>query len=210
MVMILDTKALARFEPIRDRDEEIYWVGKPAFVPFILTGIPFLIFGLMWGAFDYFGFIRNMTKMPNGFLGLAIPFFAIHLLPFWLSILNMLRLFLVHGNTFYAFSNKRLLARSGFWGTDFKTVDYDKITDMEVNVNPVENMFAVGTIQAFSGRTTSKGAKIYDRFIAVANPYEVFKRIKEVSVDIKTDWNYPNALRPEENPGFQTKYKAKI
>jgi hypothetical protein len=102
------------------------------------------------------------------------------------------------------------LARSGFWGTDFKTVDYDKISDMEVNVNPVENMFSVGTIQAFSGRTTSKGAKIYDRFIAIANPYEVFKRIKEVSVDIKTDWNYPNALRPEGNPGYPMKYKAKV
>jgi hypothetical protein len=210
MTMMLDTKALTRFEPIRDRDEEIHWVGKPAFVPFLVTGIPFLIFGLIWGAIDYFGFIRHMTKMPDGFLGFAIPFFALHLLPFWLSILNMLRLYLVHGNTYYAFSNKRLLARSGFWGTDFKTVDYDKISDMEVNVNPVENMFGVGTIQAFSGQTTSKGAKIYDRFIAVSNPYEVFKRIKEVSVDIKTDWNYPNALRPEENPGFQTKYKAKV
>lgn len=209
MTMLLDTKSLARFEPIRDKDEEIYWVGKPAFVPFIITGIPFLIFGLLWGAFDYFGFIRHMNKMPNDFAGFAIPFFALHLLPFWLSILNMLRLFLVHGNTYYAFSNKRLLARSGFWGTDFKTVDYDKISDMEVNVNPIENMFGVGTIQAFSGRTTSKGAKIYDRFIAVANPYEVFKRIKEVSVDIKTDWNYPNALRPEENPGYGTKYKAR-
>lgn len=210
MTMLLDTKSLARFEPIRDKDEEIYWVGKPAFVPFIITGIPFLIFGLLWGAFDYFGFIRHMNKMPNDFAGFAIPFFALHLLPFWLSILNMLRLFLVHGNTYYAFSNKRLLARSGFWGTDFKTVDYDKISDIEVNVNPIENMFGVGTIQAFSGRPTSKGAKIYDRFIAVANPYEVFKRIKEVSVDIKTDWNYPNALRPGENPGYQTKYKAKL
>ncbi len=208
--MHFDTKTLSRFEPIRDNDEQIYWVGKPAFVPFVVTGIPFLIFGLLWGAIDYFGFIRNMNKMPKGFLGFAIPFFAIHLAPFWLSILNMVRLFLVHDNTFYAFSNKRLLARSGFWGTDFKTVDYDKISDLEVNVNPIENMFKVGTIQAFSGRTTSKGAKIYDRFMAVANPYEVFKRIKEVSVDIKTDWNYPNALRLEENPGYRAKYEPKV
>jgi hypothetical protein len=210
MTMLTDTRLFSRFEPIRDGDEQIYWVGKPAFVPFIVTGIPFLIFGFLWGAFDYFGFIRNMNKMPNGFLGFAIPFFAIHLAPFWLSILNMVRLFLVHGNTFYAFSNKRLLARSGFWGTDFKTVDYDKISDLEVNVNPIENIFQVGTIRAFSGRTTSKGAKIYDRFMAVVSPYEVFKRIKEVSVDIKTDWNYPNALRPDENPGYRTNYEPKV
>ena len=65
MTMMLDTKALTRFEPIRDRDEEIFWIGKPAFVPFILTGIPFLIFGFLWGGIDYFGFIQFMTKMPN-------------------------------------------------------------------------------------------------------------------------------------------------
>ena len=28
-------------------------------------------------------------------------------------------------------------------------------------------------------------------------------------VDIKTDWNYPNKLRPEENPGYDTKYEPK-
>jgi len=49
MSMMLDTKSLVRFEPIRDKDEEIYWVGKPAFVPFMVTGIPFLVFGLVWG-----------------------------------------------------------------------------------------------------------------------------------------------------------------
>jgi hypothetical protein len=28
-------------------------------------------------------------------------------------------------------------------------------------------------------------------------------------VDIKTDWNYPNALRPRENPGYKTKVTGK-
>lgn len=207
--MTTDARIPPQFEAVRDKDEQIFWTGKPAFVPFILTGLPFLILGLLWGSIDYFGFIRHMKEMKGDMLGFAIPFFALHLLPFWLSILNMLRLFLVFGNTCYAFSNKRLLARSGFWGTDFKAIDYDKIQDIEVNVNPIENLFGVGTIQAFSGSVSSKGARIYDRFIAVPNPYDVFRRIKEVSVDVKTDWNYPNALRPEENQGYRTKYGVK-
>jgi Bacterial PH domain len=195
-----------QFEAVRDRDEQILWTGKPALVPFVATGIPFLIIGLIWGAIDYFGFIRNMPGEMSGF---AIPFFALHLFPFYGSIMAMFYLFFVHGNTFYAFTNKRMMMRSGIWGTDFKTIDYDKISDMEVNVNPLENMYGVGTIKAFSGRVTDKGGRIYDRFIAIANPYDVFKRIKEVSVNIKTDWNYPNALRPEVNPGYQTKYVPK-
>jgi hypothetical protein len=137
------------FEVVKDADEEIHWLGKPNFWAFITRGIPFLCIGLIWGAIDYFGFIRNMDSEMAGF---AIPFFALHLFPFWASILNMVRLFLVHGNTYYAFSNKRLMMRSGFWGTDFKVIDYDKISDLEVNVYPIENSLGVGTIQAFSGR----------------------------------------------------------
>ena len=195
-----------QFEAVKDGDEEIFWVGKPNFTAFIIRGIPYLFLGLIWGAIDYFVFIRNMDKEMSGF---AIPFFAIHLFPFYASILNMIRLFLVHGNTFYAYSNKRLMMRSGFWGIDFKAVDYDKISDIEVNVNPIENLLGVGTIQVFSGRVSDKGGRIYDKFIGINNPYEVFKRIKEVSVDIKTDWNFPNAMRPEVNPGYQTKYEKK-
>jgi len=204
--MLTDTNLPPQFDAVKDKDENFIWIGKPVFLPFILSGVPFLIFGLLWGAFDYFGFIRNMPAKMAGF---AIPFFAIHLFPFYGSILNMLRLVLVHGNTCYAITNKRLMMRSGFFGIDFKAIDYDKISDVEVTVNPLENMFGVGTVQAFSGRTSSKGTRLYDSFIAVGNPYEVFKKIKEVSVDVKTDWNYPNKLRPEENPGYRTRYKPK-
>jgi hypothetical protein len=98
------------------------------------------------------------------------------------------------------------MTRSGFWGIDIKAIDYDKIIDIEVNVNPIENLFGVGTIKAFSGGAGDDSRRLNDRFIAISNPYEVFKKIKEVSVDIKTDWNYPNAMRPAENPGYKTQY----
>ena len=202
--MTTDFDLPPQFEAVKDSDEEVLWLGKPHRTAFILRGVPFLCIGLIWGAIDYFGFIRNMDKKMAGF---AIPFFLLHLFPFWGSILNMIRLFLVHSNTCYAFTNKRLMMRSGFWGIDFKAIDYDKISDIEVNVNPIENMLGVGTIQAFSGRTTDKGGRIYDKFIGIQNPYEVFKAIKETATDIKTDWNFPNALRPETNPGYQTKYQ---
>ncbi|MBW2436074.1 MAG: PH domain-containing protein [Deltaproteobacteria bacterium] len=202
--MTTDSIIPKQFEAVKDSDEEIFWVGKPNFAAFLTRGIPFLCIGLIWGAIDYFAFIRNM---PAEMAGFAIPFFALHLMPFWASILNFVRLFLVHGNTFYAFSNRRLMMRSGFWGTDFKAIDYDRISDIEVNVNPIENMLKVGTIQAFSGRVSDKGGRIYDKFIGIQDPYEVFKRIKEVTVNIKTDWNYPNAMRPETNPGYKTKYE---
>src|ERR1700690_2960464 len=200
--MLTDQNLPSQFNAVKDSDEYIIWFGKPALIPFLFSGIPFLIFGMIWGAIDYFVFIRNL----KGEELFVIPFFALHLFPFWGSILNMVRLALVYDNTSYAFTNKRLMMRSGFWGIDFKAIDYDKIVDLEVNVNPVENLFGVGTIKASSGGAGAEGRRIYDSFLAISNPYDVFKKIKEVSVDIKTDWNYPNAMRPAENPGYKTKY----
>jgi len=199
-----------QFHAVKDEDEKFIWVGEPMFAPFICSGIPFLIIGLLWGAMDYFGFIRQIgnanNKPPAGFI---IPFFALHLFPFWGSILNMFRLILVHKNTFYAITDKRVMMRSGFWGIDFNAIDYDKISDIQVTVNPLENILGVGTIRISAGKVTSKGNPLTDDFIAVKNPYEVFKKIKTVMVDVKTDWNYPNKLRPEDNPGYGTKYEPK-
>jgi hypothetical protein len=48
------------FIDVADADESFFWTGEPLFVPFLLSGVPFLILGLCWGAFDYFGFIRGM------------------------------------------------------------------------------------------------------------------------------------------------------
>lgn len=197
-----------QFRAVKDNDENFIWVGEPLLVPFLCTGIPFLIVGLLWGAMDYFGFIRHMGSIKSGPpIGFLISFFALHLFPFWASVLNMLRLILVHKNTFYAITNKRIMMRSGFWGIDFNAIDYDKISDIQVTVNPLENMLGVGTIHISAGKVTSKGSPLTNDFIAVSNPYEVFKKIKTVMVDIKTDWNYPNKLRPEENPGYKTEYK---
>jgi Bacterial PH domain len=119
----------------------------------------------------------------------------------------MVRLFLVVGNTYYALTTRRLMLRSGFWGTDFKSIDFDQIADLEVNVNPIENAYGVGSIRAYSGGMSNRGRPAFDSFLGIANPYQVFKQIKEAAIDVKTDWSYPNALRPGVNPGYHTRYK---
>lgn len=194
-------KIKMHFENIRESDEKILWAGTPIFLPFLLKGIPFLVLGILWGLMDYQFFIKKQDLD----LGISI-FTLLHTMPLWLSILNILRLVLVFPNTCYAYSNKRILLRSGFWGIDYKTIDFDKISDIEVTVNPIEALFGAGTIKAFSGRSDNDGKSLTDDMISIFMPYEVFKRIKKVSVDVKTDWNYPNALRPDVNPGYKTRY----
>ena len=99
--------------------------------------------------------------------------------------------------------------RSGFWGVDFNAIDYDQISDIQVTVNPIENYFRPGTARLSAGKVNSKGNSLTNDFIAIENPYDVFKKVKTVGVDVKTDWNYPNKLRPDQNPGYKTKYDPK-
>lgn len=178
--MITDASLPMAFQVIRDKDEKILWAGQPARAPFLVSGIPFLIFGCLWGSFDYFGFIRHMGGKSGIPLGFAIPFFALHLIPFWGSILNMLRLALVVGNTFYAVTPKRLMVRSGFWGTDFRSIDLDQIANLEVSVNPVENASNVGSIRFWAKVPTANGTRAtLASFVGISDPYEVFKLVKK-------------------------------
>ena len=179
--MITDTSVPTAFQLIRDKDEKFLWSGGPAArAPFLVSGLPFLFFGCIWGSIDYFGFIRHMGG-PHGIpLGFAIPFFALHLFPFWGSVLNMLRLMLVVGNTYYAVTPKRLMLRSGAWGTDFRTIDFDQIANLEVSVNPIENASKVGSIRFYAKIPGANGNRVaLATFVAIRDPYEVFKLIKK-------------------------------
>lgn len=206
MSSTLDKNLLPEFDSVKDNDEEILWTGKPKFIPYILSGLGAglftLAFGIIW--------ILTTINFQSGDRSSSSPFFWLFgLLPLLQGLYVFLNRLLSFSNTAYGYSNKRVMMRTGFIGTDFKTIDYDKISDIEVTVNVIERMYNVGTIRFFSGRTqTDEGnkTKLYDVWSAIENPYEVFKMVKQTSVDIKTDFNYPNALRPETNPGYKTKY----
>lgn len=207
MSSTFDRNLLPEFNSVKDNDEEIQWIGKPKFIPYIFSGIAIGLFaiGVVWllAAINF--------KSDDG--SNASPFFWLFgLIPLLQGLYVFLNRLLSYSNTAYAYSNKRVMMRTGFIGTDFKTIDYDKISEIEVTVNIIERMYNVGSIRFFSGRTqTDEGntTKLYDVWSAIENPYEVFKMVKQTSVDIKTDFNYPNALRPDTNPGYKTKYDRK-
>jgi hypothetical protein len=202
----METKYLEVFEGIRDKDEEILWIEKPVFTPFVINGLGAILPAVI-GAVLIFTYFLIDTKEGEKTNWIILVFGLIAIGQGLYSILNKI---LSYPNTFYACSNRRVIMRTGFWGIDYKIIDYDKISDIEVRVNVIEKIFNVGTVQFFSGRTQKSEddiKKLYDRWEAIRNPYDVFKMVKQISVDIKTDYSYPNALRPESNPGYNTKYK---
>lgn len=207
MPSIFDKNLLPEFDSVKDDDEEILLQGKPKFFPYLTTGI-----GAGIGAFIFVGIYYLITrniKNEDGSTGFQLWFAGIPVIFF---LLEFFRKMFSYSNTSYGYTNKRIMMRTGFIGTDFKSIDYDKISDIEVTVNFIERAFNVGTINFFSGRAqTDEGrtTKLYDKWEAIETPYEVFKKVKQVTVDVKTDFTYPNALRPETNPGYKTRYNRK-
>ena len=204
-----DKILLPDFESVKDENEKILWTGKPKFIPFIFTGILGGIFSIIFVAIWLF---TTREWENTGAINSPSYFWLFGLIPILVGLFTFLNKVFSFSNTSYSYSDKRIMMRSGFIGTDFKTIDYDKISDIEVTVNIIEKIYNVGTIKFFSGRTqTDEGntTNLFDSWSAIENPYEVFKMVKQTSVNIKTDFNYPNALRPDTNPGYNTKYQPK-
>jgi hypothetical protein len=204
----VDHELAAEFEPIRDSQETILWAGKPHHVPFLASAVPVLGFGALWGCFDLFFLVAAQHGKANNHVGLFLyPFLALHSFPAWGSLLYFVWLALSYKNTAYAITTRRVILRSGVWAANFQSFDMDQISEADVTIGPIEKMIGCGTVRANAGRTNSKGLSVFESMVAIDDPYAVYKLLKETAVNIKTDWNYPNKLRPADNPGYRTEYK---
>lgn len=194
-----------------DANEYPVWEGKPDRLTYIIGHPVFYVFALIWGAFD-FGFIRLFIHagMPSGMGLFLIPFFLLHLMPVWIAIVGPIYRAINWNYIDYVLTEKRIYIQSGVVGRDINVVEFTDIREPEVNVGLIEKLRNCGTIRltptfytnSRGRRNNSKGALMH-----VEEPYVVYKRIKQMSVDIKSDIFYPNALRPEDNPGYNTKYR---
>lgn len=195
------------FRDILDTNERIIWSDKPHLLVHLATGFPLLIIGILWGIMDSF-FFMNFMAFGGGFFNFLSIFMLLHMMPLWLGVGNMIRLIFVYRNTYFCYTDKRVIIKTGFMGVDYKTKDFYNIGNVEVNVGPIENMVGVGTIRIDEEyvRTGKHSRRVGNRLYGIQRPYEVFKALKEIVMDIKTDINYPNEYRPDTNKGYNTKY----
>jgi len=162
------------FDPVISSNETVQWTGRPHFVPYLMSGLPLLVVGCLWGAIDL-NFIRNMHRIDTGFM---LPFFALHLFPFWGSLLYMGWLLTSFRNVVYAITNQRVILRGGAFAPSFKSYDFKEIDQLTVSSGPFESMVGAGSVQFATGKTTSKGTAIFDRIRAVDGAYDVFKQLR--------------------------------
>ena len=192
-------------EDVLNNDEKVLWQGKPNPKSYIWAAVVKMFpIALIWLIFDG-GFIGGISygmakgQIPLAILGFIIPFFLIHLTPVWIWIANTVKAVREVKNLEYAVTDKRVIIRSGIIGIDFKFINYTEIDSVNVKVGLIDRIFKVGDI--YINSSVNSGV-LWD----VSDPYGIGRALQKVTTDIKSDIHYPNALRPDNNPGYKTGY----
>lgn len=195
-----------KIENFLKEGEEIIWQDKPKKSAFILSKIlSMLPIALIWLAFDGF-FIFMLARsgavhsMPTFFIVFLVVFFIFHLTPVWVWLSNIFTAWAQHKNVEYALTNKRIIVKSGII-VDIKNIYYSEIESVNLRVGLVDKILKAGDIYI---KSTNAATVLSD----IANPYLIANKLQQIVNDIKTDISFPNALRPNENKGYNTKYKA--
>ena len=195
-------------EDILSDDEEILVSLKPNRKVYVLEalfkGLPLV---LLWAGIDAFAIYMIISSGAfsenDGMIWFFIVFFGFHLIPVWLYFVHIVKVCAGYKNLEYAFTNKRIIVRSGVIGVDFRFIYYSEISSVNVKVGIIDRLFKVGDIQ-ISGIKTN--VVIDD----IKTPYKYADKIQDITRDLKADISYPNDLRPKENHGYNTKYTKEI
>ena len=192
-------------DDVVNSDEKVLWRGKPNQTSYVLANmIKMLPIALIWLIFDG-TFIFILSKgMSNGEIPLSIlwfivPFFLLHLTPVWLWLGKTIKAAREVKNIEYAITDKRIIIRSGMIGIDFKFINYTEIDSVNVKVGIIDKICRVGDIYINS---SINAGVLWD----IEDPYKIGNALQSVTMDIKSDINYPNAKRPDSNPGYKTNY----
>lgn len=194
---------LKNIEDVIGSDEQILWSGKPKKRAFLINAFTKMLpIALIWLLFDgaFIGLmIGTMDEIPTSVKIFMTVFFLFHLMPVWIWLSNVLTANRQHENLEYAFTNKRIIIKSGIIGIDFKNVYYSEIDSVNLRVGLVDRIEKVGDIYI---KSIGGANVLYD----LENPYTLTEKLQKIVVDIKTDIQFPNNLRPAENDGYSTKY----
>lgn len=173
----------------------------------ILTMLPLALIWLLFDSFFIVAFVSSGS--PKEMILPLVLFFAFHLMPVWIWLGNVLTANKKWKNTKYYVTDKRIIIQTGIIGASYDTIYYKDIKNVSLKVGIIDKLLKVGDIYIDTGSIlTSSSKNIMMTFLDVENPYEIYGKLQKIVLDIQTDIEFPNAYRPDENLGYNTKYKG--
>lgn len=159
----MDSNLQAILEP----NEKIIWQGKVdrriLFFLLVISLAIVLIFSV---------FLISITSNNSAFS------FLVSLVLLGSVLIN----FFINYVKVFTITDKRIVVRSGIIGTDYNSIFFTEIKTVNVRVDLIDKIFAVGTINVDTGKieTLSDGKSsqtktAFDRLSYINQPYEVYK-----------------------------------
>ncbi len=192
-------------------NEKILYEGKPNKKCYIFEAIfnPLLPIAIIWAIID-FGIVGT-TLFNTDMGGLSffiIPFMLLHLMPVWLYLGGVLFSFKRYKNTAYVVTDRAIYVSSGLFTRNINTKPFAELSHIDLHRGIFDQKFNVGDIIATTSQIGRNGKPATISINSISDYAEVYNLVSKLQIDIYSDVMYPNAKRPEENPGYNTKYKG--
>ncbi len=169
---------------ILEPEEKVIWNSKPDLKSLLFSAILCSLLIICVASLLYFN-LEPIASHKNTNLG-ANPkrvFTLISEILLFISFLIPLIVYSFYKVTDYAVTQKRLIIKSGLIGADIRSIYYDQIRSVFINVGLIGKLFGTGTILIDTGRITQSGKRgsktAYDRFRFIENPYGVYKLVQK-------------------------------
>lgn len=193
--------------PVLAAGEAILWRGKPKRGAFIATkSLTMLPIAVVWLCLDLNILIPALAE--GEMMLFLIPFFALHLMPVWIWLGSMISAGRRWKNTAYYVTNRRVILQGGFFAVNETSLFYKDLRNVRVRIGLLDKLFRTGDIVLDGGGSLNRRDQTnLSAMEDLEQPHEVYNRIQKIILDMQTDMEYPNALRPTENPGYRTDYR---
>lgn len=199
------------FKKIIDPNETILYEGKPEKRCYVFESIfnPLLPFALLWAFLDI-SLLANTFLMDtqDNMTLMIIPFMLIHMMPVWIYLGGILFTVRRYRNTLYVITDKAIYASGGIFTKSINTKSFLELSHIDLHRGIFDQKFKVGDIIATTNQLNQNGKSTSIVISSISDYINVYNLVKKLQTDIYTDAMYPNAKRPSENPGYNTRYKG--
>lgn len=162
-------------------DEKILWKGRPKKMAYVLgKTLSIMPIGIIWAIIDFsILFFIFSNRVPIQVLFFIIPFFALHLMPFWIWVYNTVKAAKETKTVIYVITNQRILIFKGEKIFIDTALLLDDITDAKLKVNLIDKMLKVGDITVFAGEHQAQISDIPNSEFLHSKILELCKRNSE-------------------------------
>lgn len=193
-------------------NEQVFYEGKPDKKCYIFESVlnPLLPFAIIWAIID-FG-IMGSALFDHGDSSMKfflIPFMMLHLMPVWIYLGGILFMSRRYKNTSYIVTDRAIYVSGGVINKSINVKPFAEMSHINLHRGMFDQMFNVGDIVCTTSHMTEDSKSATIKLNSIANYTEVYNLIKRLQMDIYTDVMYPNAMRPSDNPGYNTQYRGK-